>query len=449
MAHLSLSGTTPRKSWPHAFVLARAIVIITGVLAFGASPALAAVADWQKGATVRSTWDGDFASESFRQSLRNLKAANANFVTLHVPYEQNDIWSTDIRKRWFAPTDDALRSAIDYAHSIGLQVALMPHLDPLDDKWRIYINPDDRDSWFKNYEVTVLFPLARIAQEKNVELFSLGVELGGMTTSTSNASNDWHWRETIRKMREIYSGPLTYSAQHNDPNEKAEITWWDAVDYIGISAYHPSNIWEDKPEVWRLAQEWKRWYDAEVQPLAERYGKQVVFMEIGFKSVPRAHQLPAAYWYGGGYDGQEQANDYEAVFQALQDESTFHGIQWWDWKSNPDGGGEGNEDFTPQHKPAEEVMRRWFGTPGQVAAQPPTQEESVIPPAPEEAAPQPSSEPPPVLPPQEDPAPVVAPPSLRQLAQERLNALRLRHDRSRPTWLRLLELRQRRLVQLR
>lgn len=332
------------------------------------APASAAVSDWQKGASVYPTWDGDFGSDAFRQSLGNLRATGANEVTLVVPFAQSNVGSTDIQRRSFTPTDDALRSAIDAAHGMGMHVNLMPHLDPLDDKWRIYINPSDRDAWFNAYESTVLFPLARIAQEKGVEMLTLGVELGGMTMRSSNGSNDWHWRETIRKVREIYKGALTYSAQHDDPNEKADISWWDAVDDIGISAYHPAIGWNDHPSVDELRDAWKQWYDSAVKPLADRFGKPVIFPEIGFKSTVGGHKIPAAYWVNNGYDGQGQANAYEAIFQAFQDEPSFKGLQLWDWRSDPHAGGEGDQSFTPQHKPAEETMRRWFGG-GTVALQ--------------------------------------------------------------------------------
>ncbi|MDD4319798.1 MAG: hypothetical protein PHW10_05760 [Candidatus Peribacteraceae bacterium] len=339
----------------------RASAALLGLFLIGTTTASAAIGDWQKGASVGSAWDGDFATESFRQSLRDMREAHANFVTLVIPYEQTNIHTTDIRKRGYAPTDEALASAIDFAHSIGLQVNLMPHLDPADDTWRIYINPGNRDEWFKNYEDVVLLPLARMAQEHGVEMLTLGVELGAMTMASSNGSNDWHWRETIKKVRNAYTGILTYSAQHDDPNEKADIGWWDAVDYIGISAYHTSGLGWGSKSVEELRDEWKRWYDSALRPLVTRFGKPIIFPEIGFKSVPNAHVQPAAWWWGGGYDPQEQARNYEAVFQAFADNPDFKGIHWWGWKSDPNAGGEGNEDYTPQGKPAEEVMRRYFG----------------------------------------------------------------------------------------
>ena len=44
------------------------------------------------------------------------------------------------------------------------------------------------------------------------------------------------WRELIAKVREIYHGPLVYNANHG---KEENVTWFDALDYIGTSAYYP------------------------------------------------------------------------------------------------------------------------------------------------------------------------------------------------------------------
>jgi len=36
-------------------------------------------------------------------------------------------------------------------------------------------------------------------------------------------------------------------------------------------------------------------------------------------------------------------------------------VYWWLWRTDPSHGGTGDSDFTPHGKPAEAVLRRWYG----------------------------------------------------------------------------------------
>ena len=42
------------------------------------------------------------------------------------------------------------------------------------------------------------------------------------------------WRETIAAVRQVYHGELVYNPNHG---KEDGVRWWDAVDYIGTSAY--------------------------------------------------------------------------------------------------------------------------------------------------------------------------------------------------------------------
>jgi hypothetical protein len=45
---------------------------------------------------------------------------------------------------------------------------------------------------------------------------------------------------------------------------------------------------------------------------------------------------------------------------ALYPKDWFLGAQFWLWRSAPDAGGMTDYSFTPQGKPAEAVMRKWY-----------------------------------------------------------------------------------------
>jgi hypothetical protein len=59
---------------------------------------------------------------------------------------------------------------------------------------------------------------------------------------------------------------------------------------------------------------------------------------------------------------QTQANCYEAFFKAFWEKDYFVGVYFWKWHPYyRDAGGRQDRDFTPQNKPAEQTMRRWYG----------------------------------------------------------------------------------------
>ncbi|MCL5667369.1 MAG: PA14 domain-containing protein [Patescibacteria group bacterium] len=332
----------------------------------------AAANDWpQKGVSIRSAWNGDFASQSFKQSIDNLAATGANYVSLVFNYYQSNDYSTDIQPGADTPTDSALISAIDYIHSKGIKVMLKPHLDAYSGGWRANINPGDRATWFANYG-NMINHYAQIAQAHNVESYCIGTELVDMSASSQNYSNTQYWIDMINGIRKIYSGQLTYSANWGPPgfgDEKNHIDFWPYLDFVGVSAYF--NLYSDN-SVSGLENAWNSYLD-DLQSLSQRTGKPIVLTEIGYKSVTNAHLQPWDYGYGGPPDQQEQANDYTALFDFWGRYSWVHGVHLWEWRSDPNAGGPNDTDYTPQHKTAQDVMASWFGANGNnpAGSQPP------------------------------------------------------------------------------
>lgn len=343
------------------------VFVIIFVPAFHAaeSPADASIASWQKSASIVPTSPQDFSSSNFRQSLQDLKDTNANHVTLIIPYYQSSIHSVDIHRGWNTPADESLISAIRYAHSLGLNVSLKLHMETNDGQWRAYINPSDRDGWFNAYS-SVLYHYADIAQQEGVEQLVIGAEMISMASENVNSSNTQYWIDIINNLRSRFSGSLTYSANWGPPsnsfvNEKDHIGFWPHLDYIGIAAYFELGQDWSRNDVESFKQEWDRWNNSDIRPLHDRYGKPILFTEIGYRSVDGAHTDPWNSGRGGGFNETEQTNAYEALFSYWNTQPYMQGVSLWDWKSWPGAGGQGNTDYTPQNKQAEEVMRSWFG----------------------------------------------------------------------------------------
>jgi hypothetical protein len=332
--------------------------VVLGIFGVAVPKSSAAIGNWQKGASIFSEYNTDFAGDHMKQSLRDLKAANANYVSFIIPYRQSDRNSANLYPAWNTPTDASLIAAIDYAHSIGLKVALKPHLETEDGQWRAYINAGDREAWFAAYG-GVIKHYATIAEAHNVEDIVIGTELIGMAAPSSHPTNTQNWNELIAELRAIYSGKLTYSA--NWSGELDQIAFWPALDYIGISAYFDN---QGDNSVASQVGAWTWWDNNVIKPLSQRWGKQIVFTEVGYRNIPDAQRRPWDYGGPGGDDDQTQANLYEALFSYWDAQPHFSGVQLWRWNSNPASVSAGNTDYTPQGKMAEGVMREWFGTGG-------------------------------------------------------------------------------------
>ncbi len=220
--------------------------------------------NWQqKGVTISPSWNGEFGSDEFKQSVKNAHDSNVNYVTLIVPIYQQDPNSTYIQSGGNTPTDESLISGITYIHSLGMHVMIKPHLENFDGEWRAHISPSDRGTWFANY-TSILSHYAKIAAQYNVEDFCVGTELIAMSDATVNSTNTDNWRKLISDIRGVYSGKLTYSANWGGSpsvDEKDHIQFWDALDYIGLSGYF--NLYGDN-SVQNLKNQWDSYNKNEI-----------------------------------------------------------------------------------------------------------------------------------------------------------------------------------------
>jgi len=322
----------------------------------------------QKGISYAAWWEGAYQAPEADQSLVNLAATGANWIALIVTGYQETVSSTSITYTPpRTPTDADLIHAIEQAHSLGMKVMLKPHVDLSDDPdhWRGQIRFEDEadwQAWFTSYR-DFINHYAELAEANGVEAFVVGVELGGTT------EREAEWRQVVAEVRERFSGPITYAA--NWGGEEVSITWWDAVDYIGVDAYYPLTDKND-PTVQELKAAWRERVTM-LRELSRRYGRPVLFTEIGYPSIDGANRAPWAWEGSGPVDPQEQADCYQAAFESFWDEPWFLGAFWWMWWTDPTIGGPVDDSYTPYRKPAEQVLRVWYGASAEtVASLPPT-----------------------------------------------------------------------------
>jgi hypothetical protein len=310
----------------------------------------------QKGISYAAWGRGLYSLPQSDVSLSHLAETGANWIALIVTCYQDEIGSSAIFATEQTPTDEDLVHALNRAHSLGLKVMLKPHLDLWRDPshWRgeIGLSFDSEakwEIWFSAYR-DFIEHYAALAEYNKADQFCVGTELVG----TSHRASDW--RSSVAGIRSLYSGSLVYAANHS--GEEVSLSWWDAVDFIGVDAYYPlaSNA---NPTQRDLMAAWKPRLE-QLAALAAKWKKPVILTEIGYRSLDGAAAQPWNWQISGTVDLGEQAACYRAALEAFSPQPWFRGIFWWSWGPDPFEGGPADTGYSPHGKPAEEILRSWF-----------------------------------------------------------------------------------------
>lgn len=294
--------------------------------------------------------------------IRKLASGNIEHVVL-VPYADQEDYNTPMEK--LSPTRLARRessyaSIIKLAHEMGSEVIIKPHVwlgNPSDGKWRADIWMDSEEDWIEwetNYTEFILTN-AKMSERFKLPLFCIGNEYYLSTTKRPE-----YWRSLIKKVRAVYSGKLVYGA--NWDREYKEIEFWDELDYIGIQAYFPLVDHKD-PEYDKIVSGWDT-HIKEIEKVSKKYGRKVLFTELGYKSTPDAAQYP---WLWEDFmnnqlqriSNKTQVYCYQAFFEKVWVQKWFAGAMIWQWHAHDDGE-KANHYFTPKGKPAFNEIAKGF-----------------------------------------------------------------------------------------
>jgi len=254
-------------------------------------------------------------------------------------------------------TDEGLAVTTKLARDRGIRTLLKPHIWVSGGGWRGEIRMADAaqwTEWFASYRRLILH-YARFAQEHGIEALCIGTEL----RSTVDGHQD-QWRRIIGEVRAVYDGKLTYAA--NWYAEFEEIEFWDELDYIGIQAYFPLSE-EKAPSLDDLLAGW-RGPLRQIEKVRKKFDKPVLFTEVGYRSIAGAASKPWEWPRRGeavDADRELQARCYEAFFRTFWERPWVAGVYWWKWFPTEHFTGGPAEGFTPQNKPAQDVMAGWYG----------------------------------------------------------------------------------------
>lgn len=353
------------KIWPLAHVTALALLfaLVFGLALVGSSPKMLAAQEpepKQEGMAYVSWWYDQYASAGSDESLAKLADTGAEWISVLATWYQDVVTSTEIYSHaQKTPTDAGVIHAIQTAHDLGLKVMLKPHLDLFADDahWRGQIGEQftteaEWDAWFESYQAFINH-YAQLAADNGVEQFCIGTELDG------TAVEELRWRELITGtggIKSIYDGALVYAANHTYTNT---VMFWDALDYIGIDAYYKLTDYYTA-----TVDDFKAGWAAPIaflEDLAEEWDKPILFTEIGYRSIDGAGVAPWDYGVAQPLDMQEQADLYQAFFETVYQKPWFAGVFLWAWGINPMQGGPCDRDYTPLDKPAEAILRQYFG----------------------------------------------------------------------------------------
>jgi len=286
--------------------------------------------------------NGYYSSPQAKDEVDAIADTGANWVVLIVTVMQEHFYSTrQFRDFKNTPNDLELKEIIDYIHSKGLHVQLRPMLECFDGIGRLGVTfPADRERmpglicdycsrWFESMTDRSVY-YARIAEQTGCELYCLDSELDHIIQF-----ND-QWKEVLRRVREVYSGPVTscHTIHTKVINFEQELEnkdhWFYELDALSISDYIRC---ADRGGL--SAEEMARGMIAErdkLRRIARLYQKPIFFGEIGCPSVHGAAIRPSAVPTDGDYSEDEQANFFEAVIETFSEEPWWGGLYWWKWE---------------------------------------------------------------------------------------------------------------------
>jgi hypothetical protein len=306
-----------------------------------------------------------YGSMAYSRTLREVVAMGGGWVVLTPFGRVNDLSGVGVDPTFetaVVRNQADVGRAVLQAHALGLRVMIVPHLWVESGGWRAEIDPKTTAGW-KRWEQSYrafLLGWARVAEASGVDLLSVGVELRSWVTTTHAPS----FESIVSEVRALYHGPLTYSANWDDAEDTVI---WGKLDVIGINAFYPLADEAGAPlDKMRVK---AREHTQNLAALAKRWGKRVLFTEIGYT----ARQDPALKpweWPDGMKNVHvvepDQARAYAALLAETLDQRFFAGFFVWRLYADPDDVSQESEwGFSPRGKLAELTVRDAFRSPEQ------------------------------------------------------------------------------------
>lgn len=284
---------------------------------------------------------------------------NANYVALMPFGFIKELSAPTIQhntdRQWFGETKNGLLQYAKEFQKNNVKIMVKPQIWVWRGEFTGLIEMQSEENWKILEETYSSFILtyAKAAQEINADILCIGTELEKFVINRPT-----YWKKLIVEIRTIYKGKLTYAANWD---EFSRVPFLADLDYIGIDAYFPLSD-KKTPTVEEFEIGWKP-HKEDIMRIQKQYNKPILFTEYGYRSVDFNGVKP---WFVDNVEGnvnlQAQVNGLQAIHNQFWKEEWFAGGFVWKWfhKYN-EVGGEKNNRFTPQNKPAEKTLRTLYG----------------------------------------------------------------------------------------
>ncbi len=281
--------------------------------------------------------------------------------------------------------------------------------------WHGNIQPADPNRWFDSFKI-YLDTYLTIARFNGVDEFTLGAELHSMTVGIHD---DWpehpygfpgRWLALLRYARaklgnhvrimydinftdavinmfglpmpggefETWRYRLVDLANPRDPNEnkiwQTLVSFWRELDAVGIDMYRSLASPQDVlplegnalVDLLKLrSNSFSVQMDTALREIAYTLGfeKNVIFKEIGFRSVEKGFIDPFNYALQGSVNVLHQAVAYQAIFESFWAPNWpwFKGLNFWQISLDPAHSGQADGGFSPVNKLlTESVIKKYW-----------------------------------------------------------------------------------------
>lgn len=295
-----------------------------------------------------------------KYNVQPIVNVNANYVTF-IPFAMmRDLNNPNIvynsKHQWFGESKEGIKQYAKEFERTNMKFMLKPQIWVLGGKFTGFIKMNSEADWLKleaSYR-TYILNYAQIATEISADILCIGVELEQFTVNRPE-----FWKGLIKEIKHVYKGKLTYAANWD---EYKRVSFWNQLDFIGVDAYFPVSK-SKTPSVSELRNGWIQ-HKKELKLAHEKYKIPVLFTEYGYRSVNYTGSEP---WASDSKSESEtnligQSNALKAIYFEFWLESWFAGGFLWKWFPNHAiTGGRKDNRFTPQNKPAEQVVKYVYG----------------------------------------------------------------------------------------
>ena len=257
-------------------------------------------------------------------------------------------------RQWFGETQKGLEQYAKEFQKNNIKIMVKPQIWVWKGEFTGHILMNSEENWKvleTSYEDFIL-TYATSAETLKADILCIGTELEKFVENRPE-----YWRKLIKKIRKIYSGKLTYASNWD---EFKRVPFWQQLDFIGIDAYFPLSD-KKEPTIKDFEAGWLP-HKQEIIKIQQLNNKPILFTEFGYRSVNFTGREP---WDSNrGLDEvnlNNQTKALQAIYNQFWKEDWFTGGFLWKWFHEYDKvGGEKNNMFTLQNKPAELLLKELY-----------------------------------------------------------------------------------------